>query len=178
MEIEIKATFDDKEKLRKSLKSIGAKEEKIKHQIDEYYNHPSRDTRETKEYIRLRYKHGENNGIFAHHINISDGVNKEFEVPVDDIKTFKIMLKGLSFPLLGVIDKKRETFKFEEFIITIDEVKDIDNFVEIEVDGEESEIKEKKAKCIELLEKIGLSKDNLCNKIWLCDIATGKIKYP
>lgn len=178
MEIEIKATFDNKEKLKKSLKSIGAKPEKTKHQIDEYYNHPSRDTRKTNEYVRLRYNNGENKGIFAYHINISDGVNKEFEVPVEDIKTFKKILEGLNFPLLGVIDKKRETFKFKDFTITIDEVKDIDNFIEIETDGEESEIESKKAKCIELLEKIGLSKKNLCNKVWLCDIATGKIKYP
>jgi len=178
MEIEIKATFEDKEELVKSLKSIGAVEEKEKHQIDEYYNHPSRDTRETNEYIRLRYKEGENNGIFAHHINIADGVNKEFEVPVDDIKSFKQILENLGFPLLGVIDKKRLTFLYNAFKITIDEVKDIGNFVEIEVDGKESEIDEKKAQCIEMLEKIGLSKDNLTNKIWLCDIATGKIKYP
>ena len=178
MEIEIKATFDDKEKVKQALTDLGAEEEKIKHQIDEYYNHPSRDTRETKEYIRLRYKEGENNGIFAHHINIADGVNKEFEVPVEDIKTFKQILEGLSFPLLGVIDKKRETFKFKEFTITLDEVKDIGNFVEIEVDGEESEIDEKKTQCIEVLKKLGLSEDNLAKKVWLCDIATGKIKYP
>jgi len=178
MEIEIKATFDNRKKLKKSLEKLGAKAEKEKHQIDEYYNHPSRDTRETKEYIRLRYKDGENTGIFAHHINMSDGVNKEFEVPVGNINVFKEILLGLNFPLLGTIDKKRETFKFGEFTITIDEVKDIGNFVEIEVDGEESEIETKKAQCMEMLEKIGLSKENLCEKIWLCDIATGKIKYP
>lgn len=178
MEIEIKAKFDDKEKIKESLNSIGANQEKTKHQIDEYYNHPSRDTRETKEYIRLRYNYGENKGIFAHHINISDGVNKEFEVPIEDVKTFKEILNGLNFPLLGVIDKKRETYKFNKFIITIDEVKDIGNFIEIEVDGEESEIEEKKAQCIELLEKIGLSRDDICDNVWLCDIATGKIKYP
>jgi len=178
MEIEIKATFDNKKDLIKSLKSIGAKQEKTKHQIDEYYNHPSRDTRDTNEYIRLRYKSGEDKGIFAHHINIADGVNKEFEVPVADIKTFKQILEGLNFPLLGTIDKKRETFKFEDFIITIDEVKDIGNFIEIELDGNESEIDSKKTRCVELLEKINIPKENICKGVWLCDIATGKIKYP
>ena len=68
--------------------------------------------------------------------------------------------------------------KLEKLVYTCIKVKDIGNFLEIEIDGEESEIDEKKAQCIELLEKIGLSKDNLTNKIWLCDIATGKIKYP
>ena len=178
MEIEIKATFDNKEKLKKSLKLIGAKEEKVKHQIDEYYNHPSRDTRKTNEYIRLRYKNGENSGIFALHVNIADGVNKEFEVSVGDIETFRQILKGLNFPLLGIINKKRTNFKYKEFTISIDEVKDIGNFLEIETDGEESEIVEKKAKCVKVLKELGLSEKNLCKKVWLCDIATGKIKYP
>ncbi|PIN89445.1 class IV adenylate cyclase [Candidatus Pacearchaeota archaeon CG10_big_fil_rev_8_21_14_0_10_34_76] len=177
MEIEIKATFDDKEKLKERLKEIGAKEEKQKHQIDEYYNHPERDTRKTNEYIRLRYKPDENKGTFAYHINISDGVNKEFEVNVDNLEVFKQILQGLGFPLLGVIDKKRETYKFEEFTITLDDVKDIDNFLEIEVDGEESEIDEKKRQCMEMLKKLGLSEDNLCKGVWLCDIATGRTEW-
>jgi len=177
MEIEIKAQFEDKEKLKENLRKIGAKEEKIKHQIDEYYNHPSRDTRKTNEYIRLRYKPGEIKGVFAHHVNIADGVNKEYEVEVADINVLKQILKNFGFPLLGVIDKKRETYKFNEFSITIDEVKDIGNFLEIEVDGEEHEIDAKKASCIEMLKKIGLTEKNLCKNIWLCDIATGKIKW-
>ena len=84
----------------------------------------------------------------------------------------------MNFPLLGVIDKKRETFRLDQFIITIDEVKGVDNFVEIEVDGEESEIKEKKKQCVGMLEKIGIPKENVCDKVWLCDIAVGKISYP
>lgn len=177
MEIEIKATFEDKTKLKSKLESLGAKTEKEKHQIDEYYNHPSRDTRKTKEYLRLRYKPGETKAVFAYHVNIADGVTKEYEVPIENLSTFKEILKSLNFPLLGVIDKKRETYKLGEFIITIDEVKDIDNFIEIEVDGEESEVAAKKAQCVAMLEKLGLTKKNLCQNVWLCDIATGKIKY-
>ena len=177
MEIEIKATFEDKEKVKKNLISLGAKEEKQKHQVDEYYNHPSRDTRKTKEYLRLRYKPEDTKGIFAYHVNIADGVTKEYEVPVENLPTFKDILKGLNFPLLGIIDKKRETYRLGEFTITLDEVKDIDNFLEIEVDGEESEIAVKKARCMAMLKKLGLSEKNLCQNVWLCDIATGKITY-
>lgn len=178
MEIEIKATFENKQKLVNKLNKLGAEREKNKHQMDEYYNHPSIDTRKTNEYIRLRYNSGKNNGIFAHHINIADGVNKEFEVPVEDVKTFKKILENLEFPILGIIDKKRETFKLGEFTITIDEVKDIGNFVEIETEGEQTDVKEKKSSCVNMLSKLGLSEKNLTNKIWLCDIATGRTKYP
>jgi adenylate cyclase class 2 len=177
MEIEIKATFEDKAKLKQKLQELGATAEKEKHQIDEYYNHPSRDTRKTKEYLRLRFKPGDTKGVFAYHVNIADGVTKEYETGVDNLAVFHDILKGLNFPLLGVIDKKRETYKLGEFSITLDEVKDIDNFLEIEVDGEESEIPEKKAQCMEMLKKLGLSEKNLCKGVWLCDIATGKTVY-
>ena len=29
-----------------------------------------------------------------------------------------------------------------------------------------------------MLEKIEIPKENVCDKVWLCDIATGKITYP
>jgi len=177
MEIEIKATFDDKEQVKNALKALGAQEEKMKHQIDEYYNHPSRDTRKTKEYIRLRFKPEDTKGVFAYHVNIADGVTKEYEVPVENLPVFHEILKGLNFPLLGVIDKKRETFKLGAFSITIDEVKDIGNFIEIETDGEESQIAEKKAECLEVLKKMGLSEKNICKNVWLCDIATGRTTF-
>ncbi|MEK6858358.1 MAG: class IV adenylate cyclase [Nanoarchaeota archaeon] len=177
MEIEIKATFEDKQKVKAELKKLGAKEEKQKHQIDEYYNHPQRDTRKTKEYIRLRYKPNENTGVFAYHVNIADGVTKEYETAVDNLEVFKQILNGLNFPLLGVIDKKRETFKLGEFSITLDEVKDIGNFIEIETDGEESQIAEKKEALAQMLEKMGISRDKIRNDVWLCDIATGKVNF-
>tara|TARA_Y100000034_G_scaffold136858_1_gene216433 strand:- start:76 stop:624 length:549 start_codon:yes stop_codon:yes gene_type:complete len=177
MEIEVKATYKDREEIRDKLRELGATQQKTKHQIDEYYNHPSRDTRKSNEYIRLRYKPGENKGIFAQHINIADGVNKEFEVEVGDINVFKQILENFGFKLLGIIDKKREGYKLGEFSITLDDVKDIDNFIEVEVDGDESEIKEKKASCIEMLEKLGVSEDRICKGIWLCDIATGRMEW-
>jgi len=54
-------------------------------------------------------------------------------------------------------------------------LRSLNNFIEVEADGEESEIEEKRKECAEMLEKIGIPKENFCDKIWLCDIATGKI---
>lgn len=176
MEIEIKAYSENKGKIIENLGKLGAVEEKEKHQVDEYYNHPAKDLTKINEYIRLRYKPGENKGVFAHHINIADGVNKEFEVEVGDLKTFKEMLVNLGFKMLGIIDKKRKTYSLNDFKITFDEVKDIGNFIEVETDGDETQIEKKRAECIEVLEKIGVPRSKLCKNVWLCDIATGKTK--
>lgn len=178
MEIEIKATYEDREKVKNALKMLGAQEQKVKHQIDDYYNHPSRDTRKTNEYIRLRYKPGDTKGVFAHHINIADGVNKEFETEVGDIIVFKQILSNFGFELLGTIDKRREVYELEEFSISLDDVKNVGNFIEIETEGEESEMNEKRESCIKMLKKIGLSEKNICKNVWLCDIATGRMKWP
>ncbi|MEA3515363.1 MAG: class IV adenylate cyclase [Nanoarchaeota archaeon] len=172
MEIEIKARLKDKKKVATKLKQLGAEEQKQKHQFDQYYNHPSKDIRETNEYIRLRYLHNKNKGKFCYHVNAGDAT-KEYEVPVEDINTFKQILKLCGFSPLGLIDKKRRTFDLDSFEITIDEVNGIGDFLEIEIDGEINEVKVKKARCLKLLEKIGLSKQDTCN-IWLCDIATRK----
>lgn len=177
MEIEIKAVVQDKTTLKTKLTHLGATEEKQKHQIDEYYNHPQRDTRKTNEYLRLRFKPGENTGVFAYHVNIADGVTKEYETPIGDLDVFKQILKGLNFPLLGTIDKKRETFTLGEFSITLDEVGDIGNFIEIETAGEESQVAEKKEALAQMLEKLGIDRSKIRNDIWLCDIATGKSTF-
>ena len=172
MEIEIKAKLKHKEKVADKLKTLGAEEKKQKHQFDQYYNHPKKDIRETNEYIRLRYLYGENKGKFCYHVNAGDAT-QEYEVPIEDINAFKQILKLCGFSPLGLIDKKRRTFALDAFEITIDEVNGVGDFLEIETEGELNEVKIKKARCIKLLEKIGLSKQDICN-LWLCDIATRK----
>ncbi|MBR9703168.1 class IV adenylate cyclase [Candidatus Woesearchaeota archaeon] len=173
MEIEVKARCDDTALVKKKLAELGAIKKGEKRQVDEYYNHPSRDTRKTKEYIRVRYTPGKEGCVLAYHINLSDGVNKEYEVKIDDLETLKQILDGFGFPLLGTIDKNREVFKLGELTITVDDVKNIGTFVEVEADGEEDEIDEKKVLCKEILKKLDLKE---AKKVWLCDIATGKVK--
>jgi adenylate cyclase, class 2 len=172
MEIEIKARLRDKEKIKSQLKILGATEKKKKHQLDRYYNHPTKDIRETNEYIRLRYLSNENEGIFCYHINLK-GATEELEVAIKDIDKFKKILELSGYKKLGLIDKKRETFVLKDFEITLDEVKNVGNFIEIETEGNLNEVKEKKVKCIELLKRLELCEKDLCD-IWLCDIATKK----
>lgn len=176
MEIEIKAKCENFTEVIKKLKELGAKLIKKQHQIDIYYNHPNKDLRKLNEYIRLRKANHAKEVVFGYHINLADGVNREIEVKVDDWQSFEKILELSGFKKLGIIDKKREKYEFEAFKITLDIVKDIGNFVEIETDGEESEQETKKQVCLELLEKLGIPKENLTN-VWLCDIATGKINF-
>ena len=55
-------------------------------------------------------------------------------------------------------------------------MKDVNATVIVNLDGNEDEIAQKKAECVYMLEKMGLSASDVRNDIWLCDIATGKSK--
>jgi len=177
MEIEIKAKCKNKKIFQTKLQALGAKPLKRSHQIDEYYNHPKKDLVKEPEYIRLRYVPKTNEGVFAYHKNISNGVSEEKEVNIRELGTFKEILKLLGLNLLGAIDKKREEYSFGEYSIVIDEVKDIGTFIEVETEGKQDQIQQKKKACKELLLKLGLQEKDICENLWLCDIATGKTKY-
>jgi len=177
MEIEIKAKCRNPEAVRKRLGELGAKFLKHSHQIDEYYNHPQKDLLKEPEYIRLRYMPGRDEGVFAYHINVAVGATKEKEVETKKLSVFKEILGLLGLKMIGTINKKREEYALEEYLITIDEVKDIDTFAEVETDGGEREIEEKKKACKDLLLKLGIQPKDICENVWLSDIATGKMKY-
>lgn len=175
MEIEIKAKCTDYGLVEKNLSKLNAKLKKESRQIDDYYNTQNRDLRKTNEYLRLRHSFGENKGTFAYHVNLADGVNDETEVDISDVEKFRKILKAFGFEILGTIDKHRKKFILGEFEVTLDDVKDVGSFIEIEGKGTEKDVERVKKECLELLEKLGVPRANQCN-VWLCDIATGKVK--
>lgn len=177
MEIEVKAKLDNKKELLARLAQLSVQKIKEKHQIDEYYDHPSKDLTKTNEYIRLRQIPGEKKAIFAHHINISNGVNDEYEVEVADADVFRSILKNFGFNLLGTIDKKREVYNLDPYTITIDDVKDIDVFVEVEVEGSKEQAEQKREECKKTLQKLGIDESQIREDVWLADIATKRVEY-
>jgi len=56
----------------------------------------------------------------------------EYEVMMDDAEAMKKIFAGLSFKEIIVVEKKRKNWHFKDTIISIDEVKDLGSFIEIE----------------------------------------------
>ena len=173
MEVEIKVKCDESEfdRIRQKITELGGTKANEKRQKDQYYNLPQKDLRGTREYIRVRDEGDET--VLAFHRNISDGLTHEYETSVGNKKMLDIILENFGLTKLGLIDKYREKFLLNEFEICLDKVKDIGTIVEIETDGNEQNWEEKQKSCIELLTKLGLSK-NKQSKEYLCDIATRK----
>lgn len=166
IEIEIKVKIENASSLINFLKK-NAKYQGTKTQIDEYFVPKHRNFlkfRPTREWLRLRsvdnlssinYKnwHYDKNGK----TNYCD----EFETQVSDIKQMNNIFEALDMKSVATVDKKRETWLYKDFEISIDKVKKLGTFVEIEYKGSKSaDPKETTDKMIDLLKEAGCGKIN------------------
>lgn len=140
IEVEIKIPANKKifENVRLYLKKHG-KLVGTSREIDKYYNSPHRNFLELKhpvEYLRIRSKSSgssvtykkvyfNENGRFTH--------ADEYESKIEKMDQMEKIFSILNFDNFITIDKKRETFEFEDkFEIDLDTVKDLGYFIEIE----------------------------------------------
>ena len=112
------------------------------HLRDEYFTPAHRDfleTRPIEEWFRLRDSDGkcsvnykrwhfdkEGRGLYA----------DEYETKIENIDIMRKILESLNFKFIVVVDKKRKIWKYKDYEISMDSVKNLGDFVEIEYYGE------------------------------------------
>ena len=159
MEVEIKVKVNDIEVLKTKLKKAGAKSEGKKTNVDHYFTVHHRDFMKTKECLRIRELPEKNKSILTYKPASTDEMKngmiwkKEFEVEISDARTFSEILKHLDCKKLVTVDKIREIFKLNGLTITVDELKDIGTFMEIEKISDDVECAKKDI--LRLLELFG-----------------------
>lgn len=140
-EIEIQVQIEKIELLKNFLKKNAELLGK-KRQVDEYFCPPDRNflskdpveewfrLRNTEGKLSLNYKnwHFDKNGR-SHFCD-------EYETAVESFENAALILKSLKFKSLVKVDKTRTTYKIKDYLISLDEVKDLGDFVEIEFKGE------------------------------------------
>lgn len=139
-EIEIKIPINEKtfNNLKNRLKKI-AKFKNSKKQIDEYYTPKHRNfvkpklpyewlsirERGDKSILNYKYFHPKNAKVFTH--------CDEFETEIKGSEKLKKIFLSLNFKKLITIEKEREIYIYNnEFEISLDKVKDLGLFIEIE----------------------------------------------
>ena len=173
MEIELKFVCKKLDEIEKKLTELGATLKGEKQQIDVYFDHPSRVLVATNEYLRIRTQ-GDKSELHYHIArSATTGFNEEHEVEIGDGKEIGSILKMLGFKQLGIIDKQRRKYILNGSEICLDRVKDVGDYVEVEVDGEDE--KSGKEKCWEVAKSLGLTEAERTDNL-LCDIAVGKSK--
>jgi len=165
VEIEIQVNIENSEPLIKFLKENGDFQSE-RHQRDEYFSPPHKDflsERPVRELLRLRDSDGKYPVNYKNwHFNVNGKSNycDEFETKVESIESIKNIISALDFKSVAVVDKMREVWNYMDFEISIDSVKNLGDFVEIEYIGKDKDVdpEEVNKEMIDFLKKMKCGK--------------------
>lgn len=162
LEVEVKAHVSDFEKIKIKLKELGAQKDNFEHQEDIYFNAPHRDYAKTDEALRIReIPHNEDSEIILTYkgakLDDKSKTRKEIEVKVENKDNIISILENIGFKAVQMVKKDRVNYLLNGYIITLDEVYNVGNFVEIEKDLREGEeFQEILDKIFEIYSKLGI----------------------
>lgn len=158
IEVEVKVRADHRQ-VKDKLKEMGARPVGVEKQSDTYYNAPHRDFAETDEALRIRCVNG--TSVLTYKGRKLDKVSKtreEFETVVEGDEARSILL-SLGFKQSGRVRKSRDVYRYNDFIICLDKVEGLGEFVEIELMAESdpgSDIEFHRKRIFEFLQKLGI----------------------
>jgi adenylate cyclase class 2 len=158
IEIEVKVRAGHRQ-VKDALAQMGARFIGVEKQSDTYYNAPHRDFAKTDEALRIRCVNGAS--VLTYKGRKLDTISKtreEFETIVEDDASRSILL-SLGFTQSGHVRKSREIFRYKDFIICLDKVDGLGEFVEIELMADadpDLDIGLHRGRIFGLLEKMGI----------------------
>ena len=163
-EIEIRYILNNKIKLEEWLNK-NANQIHTSHQIDTYYDNKFNSFIKNPKYIYdwLRIREENNNITFNYKHWLPEGeiirtYCEENELEISSAEEMKKILCSLGFEVLIVVDKLRDSWRYEDYEISIDTVKELGDYIEIEYKGKENtNIDEITKKLYSVLEVIGAS---------------------
>lgn len=141
-EIEIKVKIAHSEKLMSFLQEHGTFKFENQ-QVDEYYSKSG--TPEDfllvdpiKKWLRLRTENGKDSINYKNWIYNETGTSnhcEEFESKVESLESVRKILEALGYTNIVTVDKLRKVYDYNDYEISIDSVKDLGDYVEIEYKG-------------------------------------------
>lgn len=170
MEIEVKARLKDKNAVMEKLRALGCEFSSVKTQDDMVWVEKTGNLEtflSNKVFLRIRIQNNEKVIMTAKKPkdpNNAGLVKREHEVVVDSAEEARgvLSLMGLQEAVRAV--KKRQTAKYKEFEICIDEVDNLGSFIEVEKIADEAEADRAQKEMWELLESLGISPDDQVKK--------------
>jgi len=137
LEIEAKIRVSSLETVRERLAALDSEQQGgTRHERDVYWNAPDRDFSVTDEALRLRYADGEciltYKGAKIHAAGLK--AREELNLVVGDGATLEMILSRLGFSRTAVVEKQRETYRVPGATVTLDNVRELGTFIEIEAE--------------------------------------------
>lgn len=169
IEIEVKVGLNDPKRVERSLIAFGATPIGIEEQADTYYNSPERDFGKTDEALRIRG--GDKEFYLTYKGPKLDKVSKtrtEVEVSINDAYSMGEILSALGFTPVRNVVKKRKKYRLGELLISLDEVRGLGSFMEVEFLAKDSHSNNEKLESIfKFIEKLGISRESTIRESYL-----------
>jgi len=137
LEVEIKVRVPDLGRVRERVLLGHAGSPAKVHERDLYYNAPHRDFGTTDEALRLRYAGGTCTLTYKgkKKTEYRYKAREELNCGVDSGEILEQILQRLGFFRVAEVEKWREYFSYRGATVSLDEVKGLGSFVEIEAPG-------------------------------------------
>jgi adenylate cyclase class 2 len=141
IEIEIKVKITDSTALQEFLRG-SAEFRGEQHQVDEYFSPAHRnflDAEPVTEWLRLRTTDNKQSVNYKNwHVDGDGSTNycDEYETTVEDIAKIRQIFGALDFRPLVTVDKTRRSWLYQNYEVSLDSVKGLGDFVEIEYVGD------------------------------------------
>lgn len=181
-EVELKVRADHAA-VRERLAELGAAHLERVEQADTYYDAPHRDFAETDEALRVRRETvvSDGDGESADRpaatearvtykgplVDDTSKTRREFETGVRDGETMESVLAGLGFDPAAVVEKTRDRYRLDDYVVTLDSVAGVGEFVEVEREVPESQVAAARDGAFELLDRLGLDADDTIRTSYL-----------
>lgn len=163
-EVELKVPADH-DAVRERLRDLGADTVGTVRQVDTYYDPPHRDFAATDEALRVRFEthDGEREARLTYKGPLVEQASKtreEVEIGVDDGTGIQEILERLGFDPAATVEKDRATYAHDGYTITLDDVDDLGQFVEVEVETEAEDVQSAREGARDVLRDLGLDPDD------------------
>jgi len=159
-EVEISFPLQNPKEVIEKLKDLGAEEKETEYQKDTYYipshknfleQKPISDwlrIRETKKEATVNFKHWHNDGL-------KQAVScDEYQTKVGDAESIKNIFKQLDIKEIIVVEKNRRKWNYKDIEVALDDVTELGSFIELEVIGDFSSVREAEKYLYEVLKEL------------------------
>jgi adenylate cyclase class 2 len=164
VEVEIKIEIENIDKIRNEVSNFGKLVKSIK-QVDEYYVPCHRDFFAQKPFQTewLRIRTNPDKTIFEYDKSINKNESgeqecaEEYETEISNPEELRKILNFLNFEKVIIIEKQREYWECGNLEISLDNIKDLGFFIEVEAKGDFKDNYEAKKACFDFLKKIKIN---------------------
>jgi adenylate cyclase class 2 len=167
IEVEVKVkVVDDVEKL---INTLGGVLIGVEEHVDVYFNHSSRDFKDTDEVLRLRKVNSHAELTYkGPRIGSVSKTREELTLVVDSFDTCREILRKLSFIEFIELSKTRKIYRVDEFKINLDDVRGLGKYVEVEAEASSiSDVPNVEGKIRRMLEKLGFREEQFIKKSYI-----------